>query len=279
MAFSLVQSLLVHLPRLTLTAALDILLVAYLIYQLILVVRGTRAAHILLGLLVLAALYYVSRGAGLETLNSILAQLVPYSVLAIIILFQTEIRRTLGRLGRRPLLRMSRISRDEPYDDVILALTHLSQGRVGALIVLERDVGLRTFIESGVPLDARLTYDLLMTIFHPGSALHDGAVIIQQDKIAAAACFLPLTTKPALAKFGTRHRAALGVTEESDCLAFVVSEEDGRISVAANGLIEQRVDADWIRSYLKAADVRRSEAAPQPPVSEFVPTRSEEAQS
>src|SRR5712692_8315776 len=240
-----------HLPRLTFMAALDIILVAYLIYQLLLVVRGTRAAHILAGLLLLALLYYASRALGLETIRSIMANLIPYSMLAILVLFQSEIRRTLGRLGRRPFLRGGQLSRAESYDDVLLAISHFSQNRIGALIVLERDIGLRTFVESGVAMDARLSYDLLLTIFYPGGPLHDGAVIIQQDKIAAAACFLPVTTQPALAsQLGTRHRAAIGVTEEGDCVALVVSEQDGRISIAHGGSIERGISPETLRQRL-----------------------------
>lgn len=248
MLSALFSSLAANLPKLTATAAVDILLVAYLIYQLLLVVRGTRAAHILLGLLLLGGLYWASRLLGLETLNTLMANLIPYSMLAILLLFQSEIRRTLGRLGRRPFFRGTQATRSEAYDDVLLAIAHLAESRTGALIVVERDIGLRTFIESGVPLEARLSYDLLLAIFHPGGPLHDGAAIIQQDRIAAAACFLPLTTNPALAsQLGTRHRAAIGVTEESDCVAFVVSEETGRISIAAAGAIEQGVPADELR--------------------------------
>ncbi|HYM10128.1 MAG TPA: diadenylate cyclase CdaA [Bryobacterales bacterium] len=254
MPFGIPQSLLNNLPRLTLTAALDIGLVAYLIYQLLLVVRGTRAAHILLGLSLLGALYYVSRLAGLQTIHSIMANLIPYSMLAVIVLFQSEIRRTLGRLGRRPFFRGPRLGRRESYDDVLLAIAHLSQARIGALIVIERDIGLRTFVESGVALDARLSYDLLLSVFYPGGPLHDGAVIIQQDKIAAAACFLPVTTNPALAgQLGTRHRAAIGVTEESDCIALVVSEQDGRISIASAGAIELGIGPDVVRQRLVSA--------------------------
>ena len=271
--------LLDHLPRLTITAALDILLVAFLIYQLLLVVRGTRAAHILLGLSVLAALYYIARWAGLETLSSIMSNLIPYSMLAVIVLFQSEIRRTLGRLGRRPFLRTSQVARSESYDDVVLAVGHLSQSRIGALIVLERDIGLRTFIESGVAMDARLSYDLLLAIFQPGGPLHDGAVIIQQDKVAAAACFLPVTTNPALAgQLGTRHRAAIGVTEESDCMAVVVSEQDGRISIASAGNIELGVSAPLVRERLAGffgrGAVRTPAAAGQAEVADWIPSGS-----
>ncbi|MBI3668097.1 MAG: TIGR00159 family protein [Acidobacteria bacterium] len=251
MPLRLPESLVQSLPRLTFTAAVDILLVAYLIYQLLLVVRGTRAAHILLGLSVLGVLYFVSRLAELETLHTIMANLIPYSMLAVIVLFQSEIRRTLGRLGRRPFFRAARLARAESYDDVLLAVTHLSQARIGTLIVIERDIGLRTFIQSGVVMDARLSHDLLLTIFHPGGPLHDGSVIIQQDRVAAAACFLPLTTNPALAaKLGTRHRAAIGITEESDCLAVVVSEQDGRISLASGGAIEMGLSPEELRQRL-----------------------------
>ena len=239
------------LPRLTFTAVVDILLVAFLIYQLLLVVRGTRAAHILLGLSLLGALYVISRWAGLDTLRSIMTNLIPYSMVAMIVLFQSEIRRTLGRLGRRLFARASRLDQGGVYDDVLLAVAHLAQARIGALLVLERDIGLRTFIQSGVVLDAWLSYDLLMAVFQPGGTLHDGAAIVQQNKLAAAACFLPLTVNPALAgQLGSRHRAAIGVTEESDCLAIVVSEQDGRISVASAGQIETGLSPEALRQRL-----------------------------
>jgi len=231
------------LPKLTLTAVIDILIVAFLIYQLIQVVRHTRAAHILAGIGVVLVTYLVAIWAGLELLRSILATVVPYTAVALIVLFQSEIRRTLARIGRRRWLGLGgELQRRESIDDVLLALGRLSQSRVGALIVLERDTGLRTFIESGVALDARVSRDLLLSIFQPGGALHDGAVIIQGDRVRAAACFLPLSTNPAVArKLGTRHRAAIGITEEADCLALVVSEDTGRMSVAAFGEIEMEL--------------------------------------
>jgi len=158
----------------------------------------------------------------------------------VIVLFQSEIRRTLARLGRRRWLGFGgSLRRRESSDDILLALSRLSQQSIGALIVLERDTGLRTFIESGVSLNANLSRDLLLSIFHPGGALHDGAAVVQGDRVSAAACFLPLSMNPLLArKLGTRHRAAIGITEEADCLALVVSEETGRLSVAAFGEIE-----------------------------------------
>lgn len=228
------------LPKVTPTAVIDILVVAFLIYQLIQVVRHTRAAHVLAGIGILLGVYLAAVWAGLELLRAILATVVPYTAIALIVLFQSEIRRTLAQIGRRRWLGLGgEFQRREFLDDVLLAMGRLSQNKVGALIVLERDTGLRTFIESGVSLEARISRDLLLSIFQPGGALHDGAVIISGDRVRAAACFLPLSMNPAVArKLGTRHRAAIGITEEADCMALVVSEETGRMSVAAFGEIE-----------------------------------------
>lgn len=235
-----VASLTSSLPKLSLTAILDILLVAFIIYQLIMVVRGTRAAHVLAGIGVVLLVYLLSIWMGLELVRSILANVVPYTAIALIVLFQSEIRRTLARIGRRRSLGFGgRLQRRESTDEILWALNRLSERKTGALIVLERDMGLRTFVESGQVLDAGLSRDLLLSIFQPGGPMHDGAVIIQGDRVAAAACFLPLSMNPLLArKLGTRHRAAIGISEESDCLSLVVSEETGRISVAAFGEIE-----------------------------------------
>jgi diadenylate cyclase len=223
------------LPNLDLTGVLDIVVVAFLVYQALMVVRGTRAGHIVIGILIMLGLYALSLWAGLEALRSLLSFIVPYLGLAVIVLFQSEIRRTLARLGRKRWLGAG-FRAPESLNEILMALEQLAERRIGALIVLERDIGLRTFIESGVRLDSRLSRDLLLSIFHPGLPLHDGSVIVQKDRIAAAACFLPLTTNPALSRqFGTRHRAAIGITEETDCLSLVVSEETGRISVASFG--------------------------------------------
>lgn len=227
------------LPDLTLTGIIDILVVGFLLYQAFSIVRGTRAGHILLGILILVLLYTAAVWGRLEVLRSLLSYIVPYTALALVILFQSEIRRALARLGRKRWLGHG-FRRPESTDEILLALNRLSAEKTGALIVMERDIGLRTFVESGVRLDAHLSRDLLLTIFKLGSALHDGAVIVQKDRIAAAACFLPLSTNPNLSsKFGTRHRAAIGITEETDCLSLVVSEGTGRISVAAFGEMEQ----------------------------------------
>ena len=230
-------------PRLGLTAILDILAVALVLYQLLQIVRGTRAAHILAGILTVIIIYQIALQLGLETLRSMLSSLAPYTAIAIIVLFQQEIRRALGRLGRRRLL--GGYHAPESTDEILLAIAALSRDKTGGLIVLERDAGLRTFVESGVRLDAHVSRDLLLSIFMPGTALHDGAVIIQKDRIAAAACFLPLSVRPEISsRLGTRHRAGLGITEESDALALIVSEETGAISVASAGEMESGVSIE-----------------------------------
>jgi diadenylate cyclase len=234
-----------RMPRLNFTAVLDILAVAVVIYQLLLIVRGTRAAHILAGIVAVATIYQLAVFAQLEALRSLLSSLAPYSAIAIIVLFQSEIRRTLARLGRRRFLGGYR--RPESTDEILLALSAMSRDKVGALIVLERDIGLRTFIESGVPLDAQISRDLLLSVFHSGTALHDGAVIIQKERVSAAACFLPLSVNPLVSsKMGTRHRAGIGITEETDCLALIVSEETGAISLAAFGNLERDVTIERV---------------------------------
>lgn len=224
-------------PNLTFRGVVDILVVAFLIYQCLMVVRGTRAGHILGGILVMLAFYVVALRAGLEALQSLLSLIVPYIGIAIIVLFQSEIRRTLARIGRKRWLGLAGgFKAPEAISEVLMALEQFSERRTGALIVMERDIGLRTFVESGLQLDARVSRDLLLSIFQPPLPLHDGAVIIQKDRIAAAACFLPLTTNAQVSlKLGTRHRAAIGITEETDCLTLVVSEETGHISVASFG--------------------------------------------
>ena len=239
------RHLLPSLPSLDLTAIVDILVVAFLIYQGLMAVRGTRAGHILVGILIMVTLYGLALWAGLEALRALLAFIVPYLGLAIIVLFQSEIRRALARLGRKRWWGWgAAFWKPETVNEILLACEELASKKTGALIVLERDIGLRTFIESGVRLEARISRDLLLSIFQVGLPLHDGAVIVQKDHVAAAACFLPLTTNPTLSrKLGTRHRAAIGITEETDCLSLVVSEETGRMSVAAFGELQQGVSA------------------------------------
>jgi diadenylate cyclase len=219
----------------------DILMVAFLIYQLLVIIRGRRAAHILSGLWILTAVYLGSVWLHLPLLRRVLETLAPYTAFAVIVMFQSEIRRLLARIGRSRLLGFrSSFENREVNDEILLAIQYLSGNKTGALIVIERDIGLRTFVESGVSLDASVSRDLLIAIFETGGPLHDGAVIVQNGRIAAAACFLPLTMNPGLlGKVGTRHRAAIGVTEETDCIALIVSEETGQVSVAAFGELER----------------------------------------
>jgi len=242
------------LARMNVRAVLDILIIAVLIYYVLLLLRGTRAMHTLLAVVLLVALYQGARWAQFEMVEWLLDTLLPYVAIALIVLFQPEIRRALDRFGRS--FARSRLSSSDPtaasYDDVVLAASYFSQNRMGALIAFEREVGLRTYIESGVPLDANLSYDLLLSIFHPGSPLHDGAVILQGTRIAAAACFLPLTLNPMVSnQLGTRHRAAIGVTEESDAVVVVVSEQTGAISLATGGNIESGLTPEQLASRLE----------------------------
>ena len=229
-------------------AVLEVVVLSYLVYQLILVLRGTRATPIVLGLALLGGVYYVSGAVGLEMVHRLIGSLAPYTIIALIVIFQPEIRRALRQFALQFLPSGRRKKAFHEYEDVVLAVGHLSQRQVGALIVLQRETGLRTFVQSGVALDAHLSTDLLESVFDRGSPLHDGAVIIRRGRIAAAACFLPLTTNPGqISSLGTRHRAAIGVSEEGDCLAIAVSEADGQISVASAGSIERDVTLDRLR--------------------------------
>lgn len=237
--------------------ALDILLVALLIYQVLVMIRGTRAAPMLAGLIVVSVIFYLARIGELTTLNWVVSRVLPYVVFALIVVFQSEIRHVLADLGRRLSFLRGSPAEGDSYDDIVLAANLFSQHQTGALIVIEREIGLRTHIESGVPLDARLSYDLLATIFRPSAPLHDGAVIVQKDRIAAAACFLPLSMNPLLStQLGTRHRAGIGITEETDAIAVIVSEETGGISLAIAGQIERDLTVDQLRERL-GTELRR----------------------
>jgi len=237
--------------------ALDILLVALLIYQVLVMIRGTRAVPMLVGLTVVGVTFYFARIGELTTLNWVVGHVLPYVVFALIVVFQSEIRHLLADLGRRLTFLGATAGDSDAYDDIVLAANLFSQHQTGALIVIEREIGLRTHIESGVPLDARLSYDLLATIFRPSAPLHDGAVIIQKDRVAAAACFLPLSMNPLLStQLGTRHRAGIGITEETDAIAVICSEETGAISFAVGGTIERDLTVDQLRERL-GAELRR----------------------
>jgi diadenylate cyclase len=233
---------------------LDIAVVSFLIYEFLKLIRGTRAAQMAVGSLFVVGMFYLSQLAPLQTLNWLIRNALVYVAFAAIVIFQSDIRRALAHFGQAPFFRYfnRQIAADETIEEVVVATSMLAQQKIGAIIVLEREIGLRNYIESGIPLDATLTYDLLATIFRPGSPLHDGAVILQEGRVAAAACFLPLTVNPRLSReLGTRHRAAIGLTEESDAAAIVVSEESGFISIALDGEIERALSPDELRNRLR----------------------------
>ena len=246
---------------------LDILVVSLIIYETLKLIRGTRAVQMALGAGVFVALFYASRWSHLGTVNWLVRNLAGYVVIAVIVLFQSDIRRALAHLGRAPFFRYlaKSESKEESIEELVVAAGMLSTQRVGAIIAIERQIGLRSYVEGGIPLDAVLTYDLLLSIFQKTSPLHDGAVIIQEDRIAAAACFLPLTINPKLSKeLGSRHRAAIGLTEENDAVAVVVSEETGAMSVVADGRIERGLSADGLRTRLRSLVLKPVLRARQP---------------
>ena len=238
----------------------DIVVLSILIYEVVKLIRGTRAVQMAVGAVMLVALFYGSRWAHLDTVNWVIRNLFGYLVIAVIVLFQSDIRRALAHLGRAPFFRYfaKPESAAESIEELAVAASMLASKKIGAIIALERQIGLRNYIEGGIPLDAALTYDLLISIFLHDSPLHDGAVIVQDDRIAAAACFLPLTVNPKLSKeLGSRHRAAIGLTEENDSVAIVVSEETGAISLVSDGQIERGLDAEALRTRLRALVLQR----------------------
>ena len=250
-----ISSLLERRPPIGWWDILDILVVSVVIYEVLKLIRGTRAVQMALGGGVFVALFYGSRWSHLETMNWLIRNMAGYMVFAAIVLFQTDIRRALAHLGRAPFFRYfaKAESAEESIEELSVAASMLSSQRVGAIIAIERQIGLRGYVEGGIPLDAELTYDLLVSIFQTKSPLHDGAVIIQEDRIAAAACFLPLTINPKLSKeLGSRHRAAIGLTEENDAVCVVVSEETGSISLVFDGQIERGLSPDQLKAKLRA---------------------------
>jgi len=239
---------------------LDILIVSILIYEFLKLIRGTRAVQMAVGSMLIVILFYVSRLAPLQTVNWMIRNMLVYVAFAAIVIFQSDIRRALAHFGQAPFFRyFNRQEADnETIEEVVVAATMLSSQRIGAIIAIEREIGLRNYIESGIPVDATLTYDQLVTIFQPGSPLHDGAVILQESRVAAAACFLPLTVNPRVShELGTRHRAAIGLTEECDAVAVVVSEETGLIALALDGRIDRSVSAEQLRERLRSLVLAR----------------------
>jgi diadenylate cyclase len=239
---------------------LDIALVAIATYEILKLIRGTRAMQMALGSAFLVGFYYVSQWLQLETVNWLIRNFVGYLVFAAIVIFQNDIRRALAHFGRAPFFRYfaKAEAAEETTEEVAVAAVMLASHHIGAIIVIERQIGLRNYIEGGIPLDATVTYDLLVSIFQPSAPLHDGAVIVHGDRIAAAACFLPLTVNPRLSReLGTRHRAAIGLTEENDSVAVVVSEETGIISIAIEGRIERNLDPETLRARLRELVLQR----------------------
>lgn len=231
----------------------DILLVTVLIYTLLILLRGTRAMQMLWGLLVLVGVYLAAAAMGLVTLSSILGHTLAVLPIAIIVLFQQEIRRMLTAFGSTGWLHLGQTSSEDPVllNEIALAVQALAAKRIGALIAIERKDSLNSWAETGIPLEARFSYDLLLNIFIPGTPLHDGAVVIRGDRIQAASCFLPLTTGHGLSsELGTRHRAAVGLTEETDALVIVVSEETGTISLAVEQQLMRPLDETTLRNAL-----------------------------
>jgi len=266
------ETLRVGFQEATLADVLDVAIVSLLVYQLIKFVRGTQASHIVLGAVGVVGLFGVATLLELRLLTLLLRNVLPYVAFAGIVVFQAEIRKLLASIGRLLFGRTGPSSTDDVLDEIALAAQSLSSAKTGALIVFERDMGLKSFAETGVRLDAVVTYDLLCNIFTPGSPLHDGAVVVQADRLSAAACFLPLTVNPELSRtLGSRHRAAIGVTEDTDAVALVVSEETGDISLVSAGVMsrlrEGKELAEALRTQLKrrGAVTRRHRVPAVPP--------------
>ena len=232
---------------------LDILVVAVLIYHILLLFKGTRGLQITLGVMGLLVVYYLARMLELQMVETLFSNFFINFILAAIIIYQRELRRGLAALGRgrffRPLFTSSEQAN---LKGLVATVTHLAREKTGALIVMEREIGLRNYIETGIKLDALLGKDLMLSIFSPGCPLHDGAVIIQVDRIAAAGCYLPLTTSPDLGhRPGSRHRAGLGISEETDAIAIIVSEETGRIAIAFQGNLIQDLEGPKLLALLR----------------------------
>ena len=239
----------------TLRNVIDITLVFIIVYVVLRLLRGTRAVPTVIGMVLLALLYWFAVSQDLATLEFVLRYAVAFIGIAIIVLFQSEIRQALMYFANRfrfPILRKQRGQfGGSVYDEIVLAITTLASEKTGALIVIERKIGLRNFVDAGVQLDARISYDLLISLFHPETPLHDGAVIIQNERLAAASVFLPLTKNPEVSReLGTRHRAAIGITEGSDAISLVVSEETGLITYVESGHVKRNLDPTALRKLL-----------------------------
>jgi len=253
---------------------IDIAMVSFVIYRVLLLMRGTRGLQMTFGMVMLLLFYWVTRYYRLAAVQWLLSNILTYIVFAIIVLYQNEIRRGLANIGKTRIFGRHRRRGDKGhYEEIMLAATTLATKKIGGLIVIERDIGLKNYTENGIALDAVLTYDLLVTIFSPNTPLHDGAVIVQQNRVIAAGCFLPLTLDPHLSKeLGTRHRAAIGITEETDAVAIIVSEETSTISLAVGGEIIRNLTGASLRTALQDAIEGRSINQRSHPVSQHPET-------
>ncbi|RJQ54804.1 MAG: TIGR00159 family protein [Nitrospiraceae bacterium] len=231
---------------------LDIFLVSVILYRVLLIIKGTKAARMLTGLVFLFLAFVLSRYSGLYTLDWIIQTLWAQIVLAVIILFQPEIRKTLARMGEaRFFPSLTTAEELRSLEEIVKASVALANRKIGALIVIEKETDLKDFIEMGTQLDARVSRELLLSIFNPTSPIHDGAIIIRGNRVVAAGCFLPLTLSAEISKaFGTRHRAGIGLTEETDAVVIIVSEETGGITAASGGKLRKNVDITALRDFL-----------------------------
>lgn len=232
---------------------LDILLVAFIIYRILLLIKGTRTVQMLVGLAVLLVVYVASQLGGLFTLNWLLDNFLSSIILVIVVIFQNDIRRALVHMGRNPFFAGNSFSEeDQAIDELVKGCTSLSARRFGALVVIERETGINDFLEVGTELDAKLSGNLLSAVFHPQSPIHDGAVIVQRGRLTRAGCFLPLTQNPNVSpRLGTRHRAAIGLTELVDAVVVIVSEETGKVCVVISGKMTRGLDPITLRKVLK----------------------------
>ncbi len=235
---------------------LDVLLVWYVLYKVLTLIKGTKAVQLLNGIFVIIIAKIVTQIFGLETLDWLLQEVIDWGFLAVIIIFQPEIRRALEQIGRGKLFQRSTSQQDEEQNRLIEAMkksvSYMAKRRIGALISIEKETGLTEYIETGIKMNADVSSELLINIFIPNTPLHDGAVIMQKDKVAAAACYLPLSESPFISKeLGTRHRAALGLSEVTDAITIVVSEETGAVSITVNGNLHRNLSIDEFETLLR----------------------------
>lgn len=262
----MIGNFLSDLAQLRLIDIIDILVITFIFYQALQLIKGTRGWQMTLGIICLILFYFGTRIFELRGVEWLFANFSTYFFIALIVLYAPDVRRGLAAIGRSRLFRQlsARKSR-ERFEDIVLAASTLSTQKIGGLIVLEGDIGLTNYVESGIKLDAILTYDLLITIFNPKSPLHDGAVIVQGNRVAAAACFLPLTLDPYLSKeLGARHRAGIGITEEADAIAIVASEQTGQIAAVFGGEMKRNLDGPQLLDMLQTiSDARESGLTPR----------------